>query len=251
MGNPFGTKEMAEGYATKRPAVHGRFLQAVWPYVPKPALRAVDVGCGAGLSTRPLRGFVRHCIGLEPAQAMLPWARQVAPNCDFVAGAAEALPFPAACVDLITAAGSLNYVDLDRFFAETKRVLTQEGVLAIYDFSTARQFRGHAGLPEWFAHFEQRYPWPPSEGRVLDREVLTRWGSGLRVVHQELHVGEILTRKAYVEYLLTETNVAYAVRRGTTLEEVRAWCHETLKPIWRTRERELVFTGYVVCMKRH
>ena len=73
MANPFGTDDMAAGYATSRPAVHLRVMEQVCGQLGRrvPFQRALDVGCGAGMSTRALAGFARDCIGLEPADSIL------------------------------------------------------------------------------------------------------------------------------------------------------------------------------------
>ncbi len=85
MSNPFGTDEMAAGYATSRPPVHPRVIEQVYQELGRtePFQRALDVGCGAGVSTRALIGFARNCIGLEPAETMLKWAAALAPSADF------------------------------------------------------------------------------------------------------------------------------------------------------------------------
>ena len=64
----------------------------------------------------------------------------------FAAGVAEAIPLGDRSVDLITAAGSLNYVDLDVLLPEAARVLMPDGVLVVYDFSAGRSFRPQ---PRW------------------------------------------------------------------------------------------------------
>ena len=94
MANPFGTDDMAAGYATSRPPVHRRVIEQAFQQLGRsgPFQRALDVGCGAGVSTRALIGFAGSCIGLEPAEAMLKWASTIAPSADFVVGTAEAIP---------------------------------------------------------------------------------------------------------------------------------------------------------------
>jgi hypothetical protein len=40
-------------------------------------------------------------------------------------------------------------------------------------------------------------------------------------------------------------NVAYAVTNGAPLEEIRAWCQDTLAPVFGGRNREVLFRGYI------
>ncbi len=71
---------------------------------------------------------------------MLAYSHAVAPKARFLVGQAERLPVASCTFDLITAAGSVNYANLDLFFPEVERVLTETGVLVIYDFSAGRRF---------------------------------------------------------------------------------------------------------------
>ncbi|MCU1238134.1 MAG: ycgJ 2 [Candidatus Solibacter sp.] len=235
MTNPFGTDAMASGYATSRPPIHPRVIELA---LRRKFHRALDIGCGAGVSTKALDGFAAHSIGLDPALAMLQFAR----GAWFVAGTAEAIPFRHRSFDLITAAGSLNYADLERFFPEAARVLLPDGVLLVYDFSPGRV----SGDDEWFAAFHERYPPPAQEGRELTPEILVETATGFRLDRaQPFEIALTLTPQFYLNYMLTETNVASAVRRGVLLEEIRTWCAETL---WNDGAREVVFRGYFVCL---
>src|SRR4051812_18375015 len=152
----FGASGIAEGYATSRPPIHSKILERVRWGKSVPCANALDVGCGAGLSTRALEGFAVHRVAIEPAEAMLRWRRTVAPGCEFLAGSAEKLPLSDRCFDLITAAGALNYVNLDAFFEEAQRVLARDGQVLVYDFSTGRRFRSGDTLQDWFARFQER-----------------------------------------------------------------------------------------------
>ncbi len=249
--NPFGTDEMAAGYATSRPPVHPRVIEQVYRELGRtaPFQRALDVGCGAGVSTRALTGFAQRCIGLEPAEAMLKWAAPLAPSADFAVGTAEALPLRDRTVDLISAAGSLNYANLDLFFPEAARVLMPHGVLLVYDFSPGRRFCDAPGLDEWFAGFYNRFPPPAQEARNLSPEILAQRKCGFRVIrHRQFEIGIPLAPESYLNYVMTETNVAAAVREGAPLSEIRSWCAQTLAPIWQDSEREVLFRGYFACM---
>ena len=253
MTNAFGTETMASGYANSRPPVHPpvieeAYRQLGWSTV---AQRALDIGCGAGLSTRALGSVAKECTGIEPSEAMLKWSAVVAPDADFAVGMAEALPICDHSVDLLTAAGSLNYVNLDLFFPEAARVLRPLGALIVYDFMPGRRFRHTASLDEWFRSFMKRYPEPGSERRILSPEILLELDSGFQMQsYQHFEIGITLTPQFYIDYILTETNVEAAVRNGVHLEDIRSWCAETLDPIWNGREQEVLFRGYFACMTR-
>jgi hypothetical protein len=119
------------------------------------------------------------------------------------------------------------------------------GLLLVYDFSPGR-FPGDAG---WFAGFHERYPPPPSEGRALSPEILAREASPFVLGrHSDFTIRLLLTPGFYLNYILTETNVASAVRRGVPEAEVRSWCAETLAPLWAGDFREVSFHGYFACL---
>lgn len=243
---------MAVGYARSRPAVHPWVMQEIWSAIgaTSPVRRALDIGCGAGISTQALAGFALHTLGIEPNEAMLAWGRLTAPGAAFAAGSAEALPVRSGSVDLITAAGSLNYVRLEPFFAEVARVLSPEGRLAVYDFSPARSFRDGRGLDDWFAAFIEKYPRPLSEARELNPVILAGLDSRFSIeISRSFEIGMELTREFYLDYMMTETNVAAAVRRGIERNAIRRWCADTLDGVWQKGAREVLFRGYFVCMQ--
>lgn len=253
MANPFESDKMAAGYATARPPVHARVMERAHRALGRPApfRRALDVGCGAGLSTRALEGFAEHSIGMEPAEPMLKWHSALAPASDFLVGHAEALPLREGSVDLITAAGALNYTNLEQFFPEALRTLTTAGTLLVYDFSPGRSFRHNDRLDDWFTAFTTRYPWPRNEARELNPQILGSLDSGCRLgPYEHFEIGITLSPAFYLEYMLTETNVASAVRSGVAYDEIRQWCASTLEPVWDGREHEVLFRGYFACMNR-
>ena len=246
MSNPFDTTDMAAGYAHSRPPVHPRVIDLLRPHLPAdPVDRALDIGCGAGLSMRALAGLAGCIYGIEPAGGMLRYAGSIAPGAQFAVAAAEALPFADGAFGLITAAGSLNWVDLDRFFPEAGRVLCRGGQLVVYDFSAGRSFTDSDALDRWFDAFRARYPRPASDALYLDPEVLAGVCTGFRAgPNARFEIPIELSPEFYLEYILTETNVAHAVRNGTPVGEIRQWCAASLDEIWRDQRREVLFRGY-------
>ncbi len=166
--NVYESPRMAAGYAFSRPPVHPHIIRRIRDDLGVATLlaRALDIGCGAGRSTVALEPLARSVVGLEPVRAMLAHRHAVAPRASFVAARAEQLPFSSGCFDIVTAAGSLNYVDLATFLPDVARVLARSGVMVIYDFSAGRRLRDDGRLDAWFGEFERRYP--PKSGYDMD-----------------------------------------------------------------------------------
>lgn len=267
MTNPFATPEMALGYARSRPPVHAEVLALARPHLgayysrfanpadtgpgaaPRPTV-AVDVGCGAGLSTRALLPFADCVIGFDPAPAMAVLGPVVSPGAHFLVAAAEVLPFASASVDLLAAAGSLNYVRLPQFFAEARRVLAPAGQLLVYDYSHGRHFAESSELDLWFQQFLSTYPPVPGQATPLDPARLAVLDSGFSLIaHSTFRVGLPLTLPAYLDYLLTSTNVAAALAAGHRQAEIRQWCLNGLSTFWGSAARIVHFPGYFALLQ--
>jgi SAM-dependent methyltransferase len=247
----YDSPRMARGYAFDRPPVHPHIIRAIRARLQLDARvhRALDVGSGAGLSTAALEPLADRVIGLEPAPEMLAHSRVVAPGAAFVVGRAEHLPFLAGTIDLVTAAGSLNYVDLGVFLPELVRVLAPGGVLAIYDFSAGRRFRDDPRLNTWYAAFAERYP--PKPGYELDVTAIEYARRGLRLdSYEEFDVAVPMTLATYLPYVMSETGVEMAVARGAAEDEIRAWCEGTLASVFNEAPRDVLFDAYVACVRR-
>lgn len=251
--NPFDDPSMAAGYARARPTLHPQIVGKLRRILPGPVRSAVDIGCGAGLSAAPLTAFCESVLGVDPAARMLPWARQTAPQANFAAARAEALPLPGSCTDLVTAAGSLNYVkDLPAAFAEVRRVLRPGGVLAVYDFSAGRTFADSQALTLWFEEFRRRYPVPVSQAIPISPTLLRTLDSGMEAVWSEPLLLELeMTRAGYAEYMLTETNVAHAVRLGEPLSRIREWTLSSLDGVFGELPHTVRFDAYLSCLRKN
>jgi SAM-dependent methyltransferase len=252
MANPFSDAAMAAGYAAARPPVHPHVVARLREWLgPCRVSLAVDLGCGAGLSTRPLIDLAVTCVGLDPAEMMVRAARTVVPAARFATAAGEALPLGTRTVDLITAAGSLNYArDPDRVWHEAARVLAPGGAVAVYDFTPGRSFIGDDRLDRWFEAFMQRYPAPVAQARPLSPSILAEAAPGFRVARSTgFEIAVPLTRAFYLEYMLTETNVQDAVRRGTPLADIRGWCDDSLRAVFTgDAAHDVVFRGYLALL---
>jgi SAM-dependent methyltransferase len=222
----FDDAGMAAGYATDRPPVHPHLvdhLRASW-HPAMPVRIAVDVGCGAGASTAALQGWASVVVGIDPFAPMIRAARAAVAGPLFAVAAAERLPWAGASVDLLAAAGSLNYADLDAFVAEADRVLRPEGAIAISNYSFGRPEAPGANS-DWSERFAAQFPRPGSS--IVDATSFAA-GPFRPTVDERFTVTLPMRRDAYLAYVMTDTGVARAVADGTDPSAARTWCAEAL-----------------------
>ena len=170
-------------------------------------------------------------VGVDPLPEMVCAASSAVAGAQFAVGSAESLPIASGAVDVIVAAGALNFVDLPRFAAEAARVLKGDGVIAVYDFATGRRSAATPGVTEVYDGFAQRWPRPTSGRQVINPAVLFAVGFSV-ISSREVVVTLDMTAAAYVNYLMTETNVSAAIGRGEPEHEIRAWCDATFTPVF-------------------
>jgi ubiquinone/menaquinone biosynthesis C-methylase UbiE len=121
-------------------------------------LDLLDIGCGDGLLAAELAAAGARVTGIDPDAAMLDAAAQRTARQDirFVQGRIEALPFPDASFDLVTAVTVLCFVrDEATAWREMARVLRPGGRLVIGElgrwslWALRRRIRGWLGSRLW------------------------------------------------------------------------------------------------------
>jgi SAM-dependent methyltransferase len=247
----YDSDRLARCYAAARPPVHQAICARLFAALPEGyrARAAIDVGCGAGASTAPLVVRAGHVLGIDPYLRMLRRARDRLPAATFVQGTAESLPVRAASIDLVTAAGSLNYTDLDRALGELARVLAPKGHLAVYDFSTGRVEPRDALSESSFRSFEQRFSWPA--GYAIDLAQLPCDRHGLAFARHEAFVIDIaMSAGEYLDYIAGETNVEAAIAGGWTEPEARQACRAIFEPLFAREARMVSFACELALLQK-
>jgi len=123
---------IATHYAAYRPALHKNILESVFA-ISRNRNLGLDVGCGTGCSSRALANFCNHVIGIDPSMAMLRKAEEQK-TINYMNASGEKIPIANGSIDVVTIAGSLNYIDRKLLTRELKRICRRSAEIAIYDF---------------------------------------------------------------------------------------------------------------------
>ena len=251
--NFFSPKSVAERYARGRPYFHPFVIARVGESLAaaEPVRRALDVGCGTGLSAVALAGLAENVYGVDASPEMLALAPR-APRVRYVVAAAERLPFGDGVFDLLTLSQVFHWLDRGGFLAEARRVLGRRGWLVVYDNYFSGRAEGEEDFQRWHREsYLGKYPSPPREWagfNARDSE-----GHGFRLLGEERYPNTInFTREALVDFLLTQSNVIAAVEGGREeLGEARRWLSDGVAPFFRAGgEKSFAFDAPVWRLRR-
>jgi len=248
----FQHDRVAAGYASARPYLHPRILALVREVVGPVSRfrRALDVGCGTGLSSVALLDLAREVVGIDASLEMLRQARRPG-AVSYAAAAAEAPPFGPARFDLVVACGALDWVDRALFLPRAAELLEPAGWLVSLDFGDTGRSPELQHLARWYDEaFQARYPRPGASDPVITADEAARHGFGTPV-HRDFASSVPFTARQYAAFLMTESSVIAAVEYGGENEvQVRAWLESQLAPLFGAAPRPVVFSGYVQALRR-
>ena len=239
----FDTQRVAQGYTKDRPYFHPVVIDKVREYlnIARELKNGLDVGCGAGLSTIALKQICERVVGIDPSSEMIAAATPTT--------GVEYFPFPAENIpldekfDIITLSGAIDWIDRPKFFQEAKRLLTQDGLIVIYDNDFSGQMQGNPKFKQWHTDFLKKYPRPPRDNSPLDKEQLHENGFSLqRLENYQNEISYNLTE--FINYLFTQSNVTTALRSANA-KQLRDELTNSLKPFFKNKQQTLIYTGYI------
>ena len=135
----FDTPSIADAYVKYRPTYGPDVYDAIVKFCKETDScdfsLAIDVGCGSGQSTLPLTKHFHKVIGLDVSEAQIAKAPKDFPNLSFRVGPAEDLSFvESGCVDLVTVAQAMHWMDVKLLYPEVERVLKPGGAFVVFGY---------------------------------------------------------------------------------------------------------------------
>lgn len=251
--NFFSPRSAAERYARGRPFFHPLIIQRSIEFLSltEPLPRALDVGCGTGLSTIALKAIARQVVGVDASAEMIAFAPQDA-RIKYLVATAENLPFGARRFDLLTMSQVFHWLEKAAFFAEARRVLCAHGRLIIYDNYFSDQTDINAEFQAW--HLEsylRRYPPPLRAWTKITEEDAQAEGFRL-LLHERLENTISFSPEELVDYFVSQSNVIAAVEGGKEkIGDARAWLTKSVTPFFGERkESGFLFNAPVWFLER-
>jgi ubiquinone/menaquinone biosynthesis C-methylase UbiE len=155
----------ATTYAAIRPDYPPELFELLVSLVKQRTL-AWDCATGSGQAAIALAPYFDRVIATDASATQIAHARPH-PRIEYRVVPAEESGLVEASADLITVAQALHWFDLDRFYAEARRVLTVRGVLAVWSYDNP--IVDDSALDAALQHFNTvtlgPY-WPPGRGLV-------------------------------------------------------------------------------------
>lgn len=242
----FDSQRIAEGYA-RRPWLHKEVIKQIKKDCNMEHFEnGLDVGCGAGLSTKALRILCEHVTGTDISPEMIAVCKKVYRDSSytFYVSKAEESVISRLPYDIITAAGVVNWVDKDLFLDNAEKILNKNGLIVIYDFWITDRMESKPEYTEWYQDkYLKKFPKPYRKEYVWKQNDLTD------VFKMENQVTYNLTYDfsldEFIDFMMIQSNVNEKIERGIlSVKEVKIWMGNSLQPIFSNKKRTLLFEGY-------
>src|SRR5262245_9440725 len=157
---------VANRYANFRPHYPASLFDYLSTLVPQCSV-VWDCACGNGQATLDLATRFDKVVATDASREQIASARPH-PKIEYRVAPAEQSGLPDRSVSLVTVAQALHWFDFDRFYAEVNRVLTKDGVIAVwaYGVNIVEGGAGNQLVQGFYAKTVGPY-WPP-ERRLVE-----------------------------------------------------------------------------------
>lgn len=246
----FDFKRIAQGYKN-RPFLHKQVIEIFQNDTGRQQYAlGLDIGCGAGLSTKALKAICTNVIGTDISPEMIRVAREVCAcdeNITYLVSSAEDLTFEIADkkVDIVTAAGAIQWIDRELFLSNMSRIMNENGYLLIYDFAISDTMLENPAYTDWwYNQYLVEFPKPYRNESIWKNEDVTPYG--FRMNNQiDLNMEHSFELESFIEFMMIQSNVnAKIEENGQEEKAIYKWFQQTLSPIFDNRNQRLLFKGY-------
>jgi ubiquinone/menaquinone biosynthesis C-methylase UbiE len=243
--NYFVSNLSAARYAAGRPDFHDEIIGKVKEYfqIAQPLSKALDVGCGTGLSAKALLPIAAEVYATDISDEMLAVACEK-DKINYIISPAENQPFESATFDLITVSSAVHWFDIDAFLAEAFRLLKNGGRLVIYENYFTGRMQGNEPFKLWVdGTYLQRFPAPP-RNKNYDWSVGNIRAKGFDIALPAEFYNEIsFDKQQLISYLTTQSNMIAAVESGeTSYRQAETWLDEQLTKYFEGAGLAAIFT---------
>lgn len=159
---------VAGQYASFRPSYPDELFDWLSSVSPQ-RTQAWDCGAGNGQATAPLSARFERVLGTDISSAQLASAPRLG-NVEYRVTPAETSGLADHSADLVTVAQAMHWFDLPAFYAEVRRVLKPQGVIAAWGYN--RFLIGQPDLQRLIDHFYEDTigPYWPAERVHVENE---------------------------------------------------------------------------------
>lgn len=245
----FDSKRIANGYANDRPWLHQSVIEQIKAeFVSKiPFQNGLDVGCGAGLSTRALKLICNKVTGTDISEEMIHICKvhYDTPEFSFYAAKAEETEMPQTPYDIVTAAGVIDWVNKDQFLENMQLVMSENAPLILYDFWISDKMSGNPAYTDWYQkQYLANFPKPPRNKTVWEQKDIPKI---FTFVKQSIcQMQHDFDQSSFIRFMMTQTNINSKIESECRTEkDILGWMQETLNPIFQGRRQTLIFDGYI------
>lgn len=244
----FDYKRVAEGYK-RRPFLHKQVIDAFRKDMAGQTFSyGLDVGCGAGLSSKALQLICSHVTGADSSAEMVAAAREVCgggQEYDFLVCKAEEIPEGREKYDIVTAAGVIQWVERGKFLRNLRNVMDADGYLLIYDFCLSDRMKGNEAYSLWWHDiYLKEFPKPYRNEHVWTEEDVEPYGFSM-LRQEEYEMEYEFSLDSFLDFMMIQSNVNVKVEKEKRdVNMVREWFRQSLEPVFRHERETAVFTGY-------
>ncbi|GGY85265.1 hypothetical protein GCM10011613_32980 [Cellvibrio zantedeschiae] len=195
---------------------------------------ALDCGCGSGQFSVLLADHFQQVIATDASAQQIENAAPH-PKLVYKVAPAEKAPLPDHSVDLISVAQAAHWLDLEKFYAEAKRVLKPNGVIALISYQNAvlEDKECNRMFDDFYGKTLDSY-WPP------ERRIVESGYKDLPFPFEEMTFPEMVINEPWNFHQLygyiTTWSAFKAFEKAGGSEEINAF-KENLSRAWKDVER--------------